>query len=98
MKAFVRQGQAEGNTGLIDHSLPAANAVRNLVDVVVAPPLVPRRQRRNLLWHDLVARAFRDRITSIDKQVIVLELRLAEASFQTAGEIICGVGGNVGAV
>src|SRR5438876_9122067 len=35
MKAFVRQGQAEGNAGLIDHSLPAADAVGNLVDVEI---------------------------------------------------------------
>src|SRR5215469_823306 len=36
VKALVRQGQTKWNSSLIDYSLPAADAVRDFINVVVA--------------------------------------------------------------
>src|ERR1700704_2666439 len=36
MEALVRQGQTEGNTGIVNDALPAGHAIGNLFDVVVA--------------------------------------------------------------
>ncbi len=40
MKAFVRQRQAEGNCGFVDHALPAINSGLNLFDVIIAQALI----------------------------------------------------------
>ena len=55
MKAFVGQAQAKSDPSFIDDALPAANAVRDLIDVVVAQPFIQCRQCRNLLGHDFPA-------------------------------------------
>jgi len=45
MEAFVRQREAEGNAGLVDHALPAIYAGLDFFDVVIAQAFVERGQR-----------------------------------------------------
>src|SRR5882762_7401993 len=40
MKAFVRQRQAEGNPGFVDHALPAIDSGLNFFDVIVAQAFI----------------------------------------------------------
>src|SRR6267142_5716802 len=35
MEALVRQGQPEGNTGIVNDALPAGHAICNLLDIII---------------------------------------------------------------
>src|SRR6267143_5889177 len=45
MEALVRQVQTEGNTGIVDDPLPAAHAIGNLLNIIIAQALIESRQR-----------------------------------------------------
>jgi len=40
MEAFVRQGEAEGNSSFVDHALPAIDSGLNFFDVIVAQTFI----------------------------------------------------------
>src|SRR6266446_6495546 len=52
VKALVRQGQTEGNTGIVNDALPAGHAIGNLFDIVIPQALIQSGQRRDLLGKD----------------------------------------------
>ena len=98
VKSLVWQGQSEGNSCIVNHPLPAANSIGNLINVVIAQAFVQRGQRRHVLGDDFSTHDFGDRVFRIRQNVIVLQLRFAEAPFQSAGEIVRGVRRNIGAI
>src|SRR6267142_896441 len=95
MEAFVRQGQTERNTGIVDDALPAGHAIGNLFDVVIAQALIQSGERRHALGNDLSAHDFEHGIFRLAQNVIVLQFGFTEPPFQAAGEIIRSVRRNV---
>src|SRR5260370_11286226 len=65
MEALVWQGQPEWNARIINHPLPAANSIGNLIDVVIAQAFVQRRQCRHAFGDDSSAHNFRDWILRV---------------------------------
>ena len=98
MKAFVGKREFEGDAGVVDHFLPAGDAVFDFADVIVAEAFVERGERGDLLADDFVADDFPDGVVGIGENVIVVEFGFAETTFEAAGEIVGGVGRDVGAV
>src|ERR1700720_1058955 len=88
VKSFMRQRQLERNARFIDHPLPPRDSVGDFLDVVISQPLVQSGQRRYILLHDLVSRHFEHGVLGFAQYVIIIELRLAKASFQSARKII----------
>src|SRR5713226_4858865 len=98
MKAFVRQGEAERNACFVDHALPAIDAGLDFLDVIVTQAFIQSGEGGNLLGVDFIADYFGDGIHRVAENVIVFEFGFTEAALKTAGVVVGGVGGNVGAV
>jgi hypothetical protein len=98
VEAFVRKRELEGDAGVVDYFLPAGDAVFDFADVVVAQAFIERGERGDLLADNFVADDFPDSVVGFGEDVVVGEFCFAEASFEAAGEIVGGVGRNVGAV
>src|SRR6266850_5213474 len=81
MEALVRQGQTEGDAGIVNDALPAGHAISNFLDVIIAQALVQSGQRRDFLGHDFSVDDFEHRIFRLAQNMIVFQLGFTEPSF-----------------
>src|SRR6266850_2505370 len=95
MEALVRQGQTEGDAGIVNDALPAGHAIGDLFDVIIAQAFVQSGQRRDGLGKDFSVDDFEHGVFRLAQNVIVIQFSFTEASFQAAGEIIRSVRRNV---
>src|SRR6266404_4206969 len=95
MEALVRQGQTEGDVGIVNDALPAGHAIGDLFDVIIAQAFVQSGQRRDGLGKDFSVDDFEHGVFRLAQNVIVIQFSFTEASFQAAGEIIRSVRRNV---
>src|SRR5207249_3001419 len=92
VEAAMRQPQLKVEAVLADDPIPAVHAALAIGHVVVAQPLVERRQRRLLRLDETIALERDDAVGRLLEQVIVGLLRLLEAPLEPQRVEVGGVG------